>query len=122
VLDRLSPVNAIAAPAQAALAWTVESDAGAATAAARAAEAAAWREHLAAALDGTPFHFPAGHGHLVWLGSRAHDGRAIATHLATRRITVMPGTAWGDDAHVRVTLRGAAATDRLVAALRELPE
>jgi histidinol-phosphate aminotransferase len=120
VVERLSPVHGIAAPAQAALIWAVESDAGAATASARASEAAAEREHLAAALEGTPLHFPAGHGHLVWLGSSAHDGRTLATHLATRRITVMPGTAWGDEGHVRVTLRGRAATDRLVAALREL--
>jgi hypothetical protein len=32
----------------------------------------------------------------------------------------MPGEAWGDDAHVRVTLRDAASTDRFVSALREL--
>jgi histidinol-phosphate/aromatic aminotransferase/cobyric acid decarboxylase-like protein len=119
-LERLSPVHGIAAPAQAALIWAVESEAGAAGAAARAAEAASWRERLAAVLEGTPLHFPAGYGHLVWLGSPEHDGRTLATHLAARRITVMPGTAWGDEGHVRVTLRGTAAIDRLAAALREL--
>ena len=44
----------------------------------------------------------------------------LAEALAARRIYVAPGTAWGDEHHVRITLRDAAATDRLVAALREL--
>jgi histidinol-phosphate/aromatic aminotransferase/cobyric acid decarboxylase-like protein len=120
LLERIAPVHGIAAPAQAVLLWALESDAGAASAARRASEATAQRERLAAGLAGTPLRFPPGHSHLVWLGSAAHDGRAIATHLAGRRITAMPGAAWGDDAHVRLALRDDAATDRLVAALREL--
>jgi histidinol-phosphate/aromatic aminotransferase/cobyric acid decarboxylase-like protein len=71
-------------------------------------------------LSDTPFSFPAGHGHLVWLESAEHDGRVIASHLAAQRIYVTPGSAWGDHRHVRIALRDGAATDRLVAALREL--
>lgn len=56
----------------------------------------------------------------MWLGSSRHDGRTIAGHLASRRIAVLPGAAWGDEAHVRIALRDAPATERLVAALREL--
>jgi histidinol-phosphate/aromatic aminotransferase/cobyric acid decarboxylase-like protein len=119
LLDRLAPVLGIAAPAQAALAWAVES--GGESAARRRALAATERDRLAAALEDTPLSFPAGHGPLVWLGSSEHDGRTIASHLASSRITAMPGTAWGDAAHVRLTLRDAPATDRLVAALRDLP-
>jgi phage FluMu protein gp41 len=37
-----------------------------------------------------------------------------------RRIKVASGEQWGDERHVRVTLRDVTATDRLVAALREL--
>ena len=44
----------------------------------------------------------------------------VAEQLAARRIYVAPGTAWGDEEHVRVTLFDDAATDRLLAALREL--
>ena len=58
-----------------------------------------------------------GVGPLVWLRASASDGRTLAAHLAARRITVMPGEAWGDDAHVRVTLRDAPSTGRLVSAL-----
>jgi histidinol-phosphate/aromatic aminotransferase/cobyric acid decarboxylase-like protein len=32
----------------------------------------------------------------------------------------VPGAAWGDEHHVRIALRGPAATDRLAAALKEI--
>jgi histidinol-phosphate/aromatic aminotransferase/cobyric acid decarboxylase-like protein len=86
----------------------------------RRAAAARERARPAAALEGTTLSFPAGHGHLVWLTATNRDGTALARHLAARRIYVTPGSAWGDDRHVRVALRDGAATDRLVAALREL--
>ena len=43
-----------------------------------------------------------GHGPYVWL--EAPDGPALAEALAARRIFVAPGTAWGDERHVRITL------------------
>ena len=85
----------------------------------RRAHAAAERERLDAALADTPFHPSPGHGPYVWLAAPG-GGPALAEALAARRIYVAPGTAWGDEHHVRVTLRDAAATDRLVSALREL--
>jgi histidinol-phosphate aminotransferase len=118
LLERLAAIDGIGGPALAALTWAVQS--GDDAVARRRAQATAEREHLAAALADTPFSFPAGHGHLLWLGSERHDGRTIAGHLAARRIAVLPGAAWGDDARVRVTLRDAAATERLATALREL--
>jgi histidinol-phosphate/aromatic aminotransferase/cobyric acid decarboxylase-like protein len=114
----LAPVAGVSAPAQAAMLWALES--GDAIVARRRAAAARERERLAAALTGTPFSFPAGHGPLVWLESTEHDGGAIAAGLAAQRIYVTPGSAWGDDAHVRVALRDGAATDRLSSALSEL--
>jgi histidinol-phosphate aminotransferase len=118
VLERMAPVEGLASPALAALAWTVAG--GDAAVERRRAHARAERDRLARALDGTPLSFPSGHGHLVWLGSERHDGRTLAGHLASRRIAVLPGAAWGDDARVRITLRDAAATERLAAALLEL--
>jgi histidinol-phosphate/aromatic aminotransferase/cobyric acid decarboxylase-like protein len=82
--------------------------------------AAGERDRLAAALAGTQLSFPGGVGPLVWLSSATHTGPEIASHLASRRIFVTPGSSWGDDRHVRVALRGPSATDRLAAALGEL--
>jgi histidinol-phosphate aminotransferase len=110
--------TAVSAPAQAAMLWALAD--GDAVARRRRAAAARERERLAAALHDTPFSFAAGHGPLVWLSSTEHDGAAIAAGLAAQRIYVTPGSAWGDDRHVRVALRDGAATDRLSAALRDL--
>ena len=118
LLDRLAPAGGVSAPAQAAMLWAVTD--GGPVAARRRAAAARERARLAEALEGTPFSFPDGHGPLAWLGSDEHDGGTISRHLAGRRIFVAPGQAWGDERHVRVTLRDAPATDRLTAALREL--
>jgi histidinol-phosphate aminotransferase len=114
----LAPIAGVSAPAQAAMLWALES--GDAVVARRRAATARERERLAAALRDTPFSFPAGHGPLVWLESTGHDGAAIAAGLASQRIYVTPGGAWGDERHVRVALRDGAATDRLSAALSEL--
>jgi histidinol-phosphate aminotransferase len=118
LLERVAPAGGVSAPAQAAMLWALRD--GDAVVARRRARAARERERLAAGLRGTPMSFPAGHGHLVWLASTAHDGREIARHLAAQRIYVTPGAAWGDDRHVRIALRDPAATDRLIAAVREL--
>jgi histidinol-phosphate/aromatic aminotransferase/cobyric acid decarboxylase-like protein len=114
----LEPPLGVSAPAQAGMAWAAEN--GERYLPRRRTLAATEREHLAAALAGSPLALSRGVGPLVWLSSADHDGPQLANHLASRRIFVTPGTAWGDDRHVRVTLRDAAATDRLVGALREL--
>lgn len=119
LVERLLPAGGVSAPAQAAMTWALEH--GDPVLARRRAAAARERERLGAALAGTPLSFPAGHGPLVWLQSAEHDGPALAAHLATRRIYVTPGTAWGDDRHVRIVLRGGAGTDRLIDALSDLP-
>jgi histidinol-phosphate aminotransferase len=118
LLDRLTPAGGVSAPAQAVMLWAVAE--GGPVVARRRAAAARERARLEQGLEGTPFSFPAGHGPLVWLGSAEHGGPAVARHLAGRRIFVAPGQAWGDDSHVRITLRDAPATDRLTAALLDL--
>ena len=74
-----------------------------------ARQARAQRERLAAEFDVAP-----GAGPYAWLRA------PVAEALAARRIYVAPGTAWGDEEHVRVTLSDAAATERLLEALRSL--
>ena len=119
VLDRLSPAGGVSAPAQAAMLWAARE--GEAVVRQRRAVAARERERLAKALAGTPFSFPPGHGHLVWLSSLEEDGAALARRLAAQRIYITPGAAWGDERHVRIALRDAAATDRLLAVLELAP-
>ena len=116
--ERLTPSFSVNAPAQAAAVWALEQ--GDPVIARRRAAAARERDKLAAALHATPLSFPPTAAPFVWLSSDAHSGRQLAEHLAAQRIKVAPGEQWGDDRHVRVTLRDAASTDRLVAALREL--
>jgi len=118
LLARLAPVGGLSAPAQAGMLWAVANTDRAVPR--RREHAAAQRKRLGDALAGTPLSFPAGAGPLVWLSSARHSGAEIAAHLAARRIFVTPGSAWGDDRHVRVALRGDAATDRLADALAEL--
>jgi len=116
---RLAPSFSVNAPAQAAAVWALEL--GEPVIARRRAQAARERDRLAAALRRTPLSFPATRTPFVWLSSERHGGAEIAAHLAQRRIAVAPGEQWGDERHVRITLRDAAASDRLAAALRELP-
>jgi histidinol-phosphate/aromatic aminotransferase/cobyric acid decarboxylase-like protein len=118
LLGRLAPALGVSAPAAAGMAWAAAN--GERYLPRRREQAAAEREHLAAVLTGTDFAFPAGVGPLLWLSCASLPGRELAAGLATRRIFVAPGTAWGDDRHVRVALRGPGATDRLAAALKEL--
>jgi histidinol-phosphate/aromatic aminotransferase/cobyric acid decarboxylase-like protein len=116
--ERLTPSFSVNAPAQAAAAWALEL--GDPVLARRRAAAARERERLARALRGTSLSFPPTAAPFVWLSSETHDGTAIAQHLGVRRILVARGERWGDEQHVRITLRDTAATERLIAALREL--
>ena len=118
LLGRLEPALGTSAPAQAGMTWAVAN--GERYLPRRRALAAAEREHLAAVLAGTDLAFTPGTGPLLWLSSASHSGPEIAAGLAARRIFVTPGTAWGDDRHVRLALRGPSATDRLASALKDL--
>jgi histidinol-phosphate aminotransferase len=118
LLGRLAPTLGISAPAQAGMTWAAAN--GERYLPRRREHAATERDHLAAVLTGTDFAFPRGTGPLLWLSSAALSGKELAAGLAAKRIFVAPGAAWGDDHHVRITLRGPAATDRLAAALKDL--
>ena len=116
--ERLTPSFSVNAPAQAAAAWALEL--GDPVLARRRAAVARERDRLARALRGTSLSFAPSAAPFVWLSSDAHDAEAIVAHLRVRRIAVAPGERWGDERHVRITLRDAEASDRLISALREL--
>jgi histidinol-phosphate/aromatic aminotransferase/cobyric acid decarboxylase-like protein len=104
----LSPVLGVGAPALAGALWAVEN--GASSALRRREEAEAERQRLVEAV-GDRFSVSPGHGPYVWLAGTSAEA------LASRRVLVAPGSAWGYDLHVRITLRDASATDTLIAAL-----
>ena len=118
LLGRLAPALGVSAPAQAGMTWAAAN--GERYLPRRRELAAAEREHLAAVLAGTDLAFPTGTGPLLWLSSASLSGKELAAGLAASRIFVTPGSAWGDDRHVRIALRGPEATDRLAAALKDL--
>jgi len=103
----LAPLLGVNAPALAGALWAVEH--GASSVRRRREQAAVERARLAEEFPVSP-----GHGPYVWLA-----GAGLAERLASRRVFVAPGSAWGDEHHVRITLRDASATDRLVSALRD---
>ena len=102
----LAPVGGVGAAAVAGALWAVEN--GASGVARRREQVARERARLVDALGD---RVADGVGPYVWL-------EASAEELAAARVYVAPGTAWGSSDHVRVTLRDAAATDRLLDALR----
>ncbi len=114
----LTPPQGIGAPAEAAMTWALRE--GAPALARRREKALAERRRLAAALRGSSFSFPLSETNFVWLSSRVHPGAATAAALGRRQLRVAPGSAWGDDRHVRLALRDEAATLRVAQALEEL--
>jgi histidinol-phosphate aminotransferase len=56
----------------------------------------------------------------LWLSAPGLTGSELSARLEQKGVIVAPGGPLGADDHVRAAVRGAAATDRLVAALREL--
>ena len=120
-LGVLTPGQGVASPAQAAVAAALENaDRALLRLQQRRTAAASERARLATALAGTPFSFPASQSHAVWLRGEGMTAAQITHGLGEQRIHVASGALWGDDDHVRVTLRDPRSTDRLVAALQVL--
>ncbi len=118
LMSALTPGQGVASPAQAAVVAALEdADRAAARLRVRQITAAAERDRLRTALADTPFSFGASEAHIVWLRGENMTAAQLVHGLAGQRISVEPGATWGDDDHVRVTLRDRPATERLVAAL-----
>lgn len=121
LLRVLSPGQGVASPTQAAVVAALEQPVRAAARLdARRRAITAERDRLAAALADTPFGFPLSETHTVWLGGGEHTAASLTHGLADQRVLVAPGTDWGDEAHVRITLRDRPATERLIRALHAL--
>jgi histidinol-phosphate aminotransferase len=78
------------------------------------------RSRLESALAALPFDSPPSEAHFVWMRARGMSGIELAEALRCAGVIVFPGSALGDADHVRVSLKNAAATDRLLSVLREI--
>jgi histidinol-phosphate aminotransferase len=75
------------------------------------------RTRLLRALHDLPVDAPASQANFVWLHASGLTGAQLTGALEKAGVIVAPGGPLGADDHVRASIRGAAATDRLLAAL-----
>jgi histidinol-phosphate/aromatic aminotransferase/cobyric acid decarboxylase-like protein len=121
LIGLLEPGQGVASPTQAAVAAALENPDRAAKRLGRRRDAAAAEQaRLRAKLEDTPFAFAPSSAHVVWLSGTGMTAAQITRGLAEQRVHVASGAEWDDEHHVRITLRDAAATDRLIAALATL--
>jgi histidinol-phosphate aminotransferase len=78
------------------------------------------RRRLERALHELPVDAPESQANFVWLHATGLSGAELAAHLEHSGVTVAAGGPLGADDHIRASIRGAAATDRFLSALREL--
>jgi histidinol-phosphate aminotransferase len=75
------------------------------------------RERVLGALHDLPVDAPDSQANFVWLHAAGLTGAELAGRLERAGVIVAPGGPLGADDHVRASIRGAAATDRLLSAL-----
>jgi histidinol-phosphate aminotransferase len=75
------------------------------------------RTRLMRALHDLPVDAPDSQANFVWLHAAGLTGAQLTGALEKAGVIVAPGGPLGADDHVRASIRGAAATDRLLAAL-----
>jgi histidinol-phosphate aminotransferase len=75
------------------------------------------RRRLERALPDLPVDAPRSQANFLWLHAAGLTGSQLAAHLQQEGVTVAPGGPLGADDHVRVAIRGTAATQRLLDAL-----
>jgi histidinol-phosphate aminotransferase len=69
------------------------------------------------ALHDLPVDAPDSQANFVWLRAAGISGPELTARLERQGVIVAPGGPLGDDQHVRASIRGGAATDRLLGAL-----
>ena len=77
------------------------------------------RQRIMRELHELPVDAPESEANFIWLHTAGLTGAQLAAGLEEARVLVAPGGPLGADDHVRASIRGAAATDRLLRGLRE---
>ena len=80
------------------------------------------RARLEADLRELPVEASGSHANFIWLRADGLTGGELAARLQGAKVIVAPGAPLGDDDHVRVSVRGPAASERLLAGLRQALE
>jgi histidinol-phosphate/aromatic aminotransferase/cobyric acid decarboxylase-like protein len=78
------------------------------------------RQRLADALRELPVEAPETQANFIWMRAEGMRGAELAEQLEEKRVHVAPGGPLGDDDHVRAAIRDSRATERLIAALRQV--
>jgi histidinol-phosphate/aromatic aminotransferase/cobyric acid decarboxylase-like protein len=115
VLSALAPALGISVLTQAGLAQALKI--GDAEIERRRALVIEQRARVLNALHDLPVDAPDSQANFVWLHASGLTGAELAGRLERAGVIVAPGGPLGADDHVRASIRGAAATDRLLQAL-----
>jgi histidinol-phosphate aminotransferase len=115
LLESIAPVLGVNALTQSAIAQALKI--GGPEVALRRAAVIRERRRLTNALHGLPLDAPESQANFLWLHAPRLTGAQLAARLDAESIIVAPGGPLGDEDHVRVAVRDARATDRLLSAL-----
>ncbi|MBX5469968.1 MAG: aminotransferase class I/II-fold pyridoxal phosphate-dependent enzyme [Thermoleophilaceae bacterium] len=115
LLDSIAPALGVSALAQAAMSQALRT--GDAEVDRRRRLVLEQRARLFDALHDMPVDAPPSQASFAWLRTPGLGGAELAARLERAGVTVAPGGPLGDEDHVRASIRGAAATDRLLEAL-----
>jgi histidinol-phosphate aminotransferase len=115
MLEALSPILGVNALTQAAVQHALEI--GDAEIDRRRQMVVEQRARVLRALHDLPIDAPDSQANFVWMRAPGLTGAELAARLERERVLVAPGAPLGDEEHVRATIRGAAATERLLTAL-----
>lgn len=116
LLESLGPVLGVNALTQAAIAYALR--VGDAELERRRRMVAEQRGRVLSALHDLPMDAPETQANFAWLRAVHMSGSELAGHLQQSGVLVAPGGPLGDEDHVRAAIRGPAATERLLSALR----
>jgi histidinol-phosphate aminotransferase len=118
LLDALAPVLGVNAVTQAAVECALQR--GDTYLARRREMVIAQRRRVEDALAELALEAPESHAHFVWMRTSGMTSLQLAAAFERAGVIVFPGSALGDGEHVRISLKSARATDRLLAVLAEI--
>jgi histidinol-phosphate aminotransferase len=118
LLDSLAPVLGVNALTQAAVECALRRGDG--DLARRREMVVAQRSRVHEALAELSLEAPLSETHFVWIRVSGMTSLQLAAAFQRAGVIVFPGSALGDPDHVRITLKSAPATDRLLAVLSEI--